>query len=168
MQGLSLPSPSVCASEPLHPPRLRPSSPPPPPQQPHPLVEPVDTEGQAKVKSTGGDKAVPTSVPTSEPPRAVSRTTEWRRRKAAAAATALSNSTGPAAPARSASTEVKTEVKRKQYSCRVCGRPMQSEGHTQFRGQRYCPDAPGQVPKEEWLSQKKTEAAAKAAAKMKP
>ena len=43
---------------------------------------------------------------------------------------------------------------RKEYSCRVCGRPMTTPGHSQFYGQRYCPDAPGQLP-QEWLRMKK-------------
>ena len=47
----------------------------------------------------------------------------------------------------------------KVYTCTVCGRPMTSEGHTQFRGQRYCPSAPGQMPQHEWLQKKKDEAA---------
>ena len=50
---------------------------------------------------------------------------------------------------------------RKTYNCRICGKPMKSEGHTQFRGQRYCPEAPGQIPKEEWLAMKSKEAEAK-------
>jgi len=29
-----------------------------------------------------------------------------------------------------------------------------SEGHTQFRGQQYCPESPGQIPQEEWLALK--------------
>ena len=76
--------------------------------------------------------------------QAMSRTMAWRHRKKAG-----------------------TESGQK-YCCRVCGKPMTTAGHTQFRGQRYCPDAPGQVSKEEWLDQKRAEAAAKAAAKQKP
>ena len=38
---------------------------------------------------------------------------------------------------------------------------MTSEGHTQFRGQRYCPLAPGQISQGEWLQKKKDEAAKK-------
>jgi hypothetical protein len=44
---------------------------------------------------------------------------------------------------------------KKAYSCWVCGKPITSQGHTQFRGQQYCPDAPGQLPKEEWLQRRK-------------
>jgi len=31
-------------------------------------------------------------------------------------------------------------------------------GHTQYRGKRYCPNVPGQVPPEEWLAARKAEA----------
>ena len=31
----------------------------------------------------------------------------------------------------------------KEYSYHVCGRPMTTPSHTQFYGQRYCPDTPG-------------------------
>ena len=41
----------------------------------------------------------------------------------------------------------------------------EERGHTQFRGQRYCPEAPGQIPKEEWLAMKSKEAEAKAKSK---
>ena len=37
---------------------------------------------------------------------------------------------------------------------------MTSEGHTQFRGQRYCPESPGQVPQEEWLALEEAKAKA--------
>ncbi|XP_078606607.1 uncharacterized protein LOC144879237 [Branchiostoma floridae x Branchiostoma japonicum] len=67
----------------------------------------------------------------------VPRTTAWRKRKA------------------------DTGGVRKEYTCSVCNQPMTSEGHTQFRGQRYCPYVPGQVSREEWLALKKAEAAAK-------
>ncbi|CAH1242367.1 Hypp6624 [Branchiostoma lanceolatum] len=56
-----------------------------------------------------------------------SRTTEWRARK------------------RNAEVAAAGRGKRKEYSCRVCGLPVASEGHSQFRGQRYCPNAPGQM-----------------------
>ena len=55
--------------------------------------------------------------------------------------------------------EGKISRPRKAYTCTVCGRPMTSEGHTQFRGQRYCPSAPGQLPQDEWLQKKKDETA---------
>lgn len=51
------------------------------------------------------------------------------------------------------------ETRPRKYTCRVCKKPMTSEGHTQFCGQRYCPHEPGQIPKEEWLRQKREEAA---------
>ena len=45
------------------------------------------------------------------------------------------------------------------YTCKACGRPMTSEGHTQFFGQRYCPHEPGQLSQDAWLQQKRQEAA---------
>ena len=38
-------------------------------------------------------------------------------------------------------------------------------GHTQYRGYRYCPQAPGQVSPEEWKAARKAEAASKGASK---
>ena len=73
----------------------------------------------------------------------VSRTTEWRRRKAA--------TEGMLPTAKTA---------RKQYGCRVRGQAMSSPGHTQFRGQRYCPDA-----RPNTARQKKAESLAKAVTK---
>ena len=57
--------------------------------------------------------------------------------------------------------DVKVEVlARKVYSCRVCGEAMSAPGHTQFRGQRYCPNTPGQtLSVEEWRTQRRAEAA---------
>ena len=55
---------------------------------------------------------------------------------------------------------------RKEYSCRVCGQAMLSEGHTQFRGQRYCPYAKGAMPKQDCLAMKRAKADAKVKAKM--
>ena len=47
------------------------------------------------------------------------------------------------------------EGKQGQERFKVCGQPMTSEGHTQFRGQCYCPHAPGQVSQQEWLRENK-------------
>lgn len=54
---------------------------------------------------------------------------------------------------------------RKTYECRVCHLPMTSPGHTQYKGKRYCPNAPDQIPKEEWLAQRKAEDKAKSSSK---
>ena len=51
----------------------------------------------------------------------------------------------------------KGERRRKVYTCRVCGQPMKNTGHTHFRGIRYCPNAPGQIPLEEWLTRRHIE-----------
>jgi len=38
---------------------------------------------------------------------------------------------------------------------------MVGKGHMQFRGQRYCTNAPGQTPKEGWPEPRRAEAEAK-------
>lgn len=46
----------------------------------------------------------------------------------------------------------------KEHICKDCGKPLWSTpGHSQFRGIRYCPSAHGQVPKQQWLEQKRRE-----------
>lgn len=45
------------------------------------------------------------------------------------------------------------------HKCKQCGNVLWSTpGHTQFRGKRYCPHAPGQIPKDEWLGLRRKEA----------
>ena len=68
----------------------------------------------------------------------VPRTTAWRQGKRTAAV-------------------AKLPCVRRQYTCTVCREPMTSPGHSQFYGKRYCPNAPGQIPKEEWLAQRRAE-----------
>lgn len=172
MQGLSLPSPSVCATQPLPPARQRPSSPPPTPTDPHPFHEPEDTTGRACVRGSSRQSTpVPFPVQSIVPMPAsqklrntpvleqatlptevvqlaevevqtttVPRTTAWRQRKRTAAVATLPQ----------------TQARRK-YTCRICGEPMASTGHSQFYGKRYCPNSPEQVPKEEWLAQRRAE-----------
>ena len=67
-------------------------------------------------------------------PASTSRTTQWRKRKLAlgGARTGKKN-------------------KRKIYSCSTCEKPVTSEGHTGFKGKRYCPHAEGQIPQQQWL-----------------
>ena len=65
-----------------------------------------------------------------------SRTTEWRHRK------------------------IHFCAPKRVYNCRGCNKPMTSGEHTQFRGQRYYPHVET-ITKEQWLTQKKAEAAAK-------
>lgn len=86
----------------------------------------------------------------------VSKTTVWRHkkrkfkeeRKAAAKAEGL-----PTPP-----------KKRMVYTCKKCQQPQTKEtGHSQYFGQTYCPDEPGQIPKEEWLAKKAADRKAKKA-----
>ena len=89
-----------------------------------------------------------------EPHTRVPRTTEWRKRKKLLENQAKSQKEAPI---------MQPKQPRKQYSCRICGDPMTSGGHTQFFGKLFCPNAPGAVSKEEWLSQMRQERAAKKA-----
>ena len=106
------------------------------------LVNPPTAAGPshlvAALSSPGPSGLVnPSSAPSmsdSNPPP--SRTTVWRHKRD--------------------QQEGKISRPRKAYTCTVC---VTSEGHTQFRRQRYCPLAPGQIPQDEWLQKKKNEAA---------
>ena len=161
LQGLQIPAPPPNeASEPLPAARVRPSSPPNVVVEQFSFTDPVDTTGQAKVRNrtssplpapaSSSSSSVPVTTAEAEPTTQlkISRTTEWRKRKAEA----------------EGRTPASREV-RKVYTCRVCNNPMTSGGHTQFRGKRYCPYTPGQVPREQWLQERKAEAAANAQSK---
>ena len=117
-----------------------------------------DPSSQTSSSTPGSSSSAPgqaahVPVQTPAPPLLVSRTTEWRRRKQAAAAGFMNIPTSAATPR-----------SRKVYSCRICGEAMSKQtGHTQFKGKRYCPKESGQVSQEEWLAQQKAEAAAKGA-----
>ena len=144
MQGLSLPSIPVCSTSSLPPAEVLPPAPPPPPLHPHIFEEPEDTSGTAAVQcssSTGVTTCVLTASRLTASPSTVSRTTTWRHKK-----------TG----------KQRLSKRRKVYTCRTCQQPMTTPGHTQFRGQRYCQHAPGQIPRAEWLAQRRDEAKARA------
>ena len=160
------------------------------------LVEPVDRTGQAAVRKRT-DKVVPVFISASvhdyeptddaEPPleneksvSVISKTTAWRKRKAATVSAASANKelgkinsgltlksvnyivtknsqiiifylklilrvhrpqtwhSRELLNGGKKSVEHSEEKKvRKQYSCRNCGKATSSEGHTQFRGNRY-------------------------------
>ena len=53
--------------------------------------------------------------------------------------------------------EEEEERPRKVYTCRVCNQPMKGTGHTHFKGIRYCPNAPQQIPLDEWLTHRHIE-----------
>ena len=179
MQGLPPSQPQLCADDDLPPAKQLPSSPAPPPVKPHSFPEAEDTSGQAEVRRKTKSSSRPSPIssqhlppappglsahqfpPPSQPEVSIphtkheisasapgpsgtapsSCTTAWRHKKE-----------------RDGGKQVKT---RKIYTCKVCSQPMTTEGHTQFRGQRYCPHAPGQIPQDEWLKKKKEEAARK-------
>ena len=63
----------------------------------------------------------------------IPRTTEWRKRKQ-----------------EEKEDKAKPKRPRKAYSCSKCNLPMTSEGHSQFKGKRFCLASDGKT-KEEWL-----------------
>lgn len=147
MKGLAVPEPQLLSKEQLTPARTRPSSPPTSLAESHVYEESEDTSGEAQRRTLDQRTSQPSPQQIGEVPMEVlpptpstSRTTDWRRRKA------IAEGSGPA-----------TKAPRKVYACRVCNQPMATEGHTQYKGRRYCPNAPGQIPKEEWLAQRKAE-----------
>ena len=157
MRGITPPSAQLTSQHPLPPASVLPQGPSAAPLEPLHFEEPEDTTGQARVRGTplASPSVTPAAIP-GLPPPPTSRTTEWRQwQKTVAEPVPMPPSAPPAAPS--------ATKQRKVYSCRICGKPMTSARHIQFRGQRYCPDEPGQMSKEEWLMLKKIEAKAKAA-----
>ena len=49
------------------------------------------------------------------------------------------------------------DKRRKTYTCGIIGKPAKSAGHSCYNGVRYCPNKPGQVSFEEWLTQRHIE-----------
>lgn len=154
MKGLDVPTTSLISKEKLPPAMTKPSSPPQSMAESHEFPEVHDTTGQAKLRGQVtarlaksvemDDQPAEASTP---PAPTISRTTDWRRRKAKA------EEDQPA-----------SKVPRKIYACKTCGEAMMTAGHTQYKGRRYCPQAPGQIPKEEWLALRKEEDRLKKAA----
>jgi hypothetical protein len=187
LQGLSLPLTATCASESLPEACTQTSEPQPQPQDPHIFSDVEDTSGQARVRTAKKTSAGP-STSTPHPPcsAAAPGPSTSTPHLPCSAGPGPSSPTIPPLPTQAVGSEVDVESaprvsrttewrykktgkrtdQRKTYTCRVCSQPMMSAGHTQFRGQRYCPNAPGQIPKEQWLAARKDEAKAKAAAKL--
>lgn len=140
IQGKTLPPQYQLAKEVLPSHRERPTVAPVEPNTPEEIPDQDDMVGQATV-----GRAV---IPPQTTPKCISRTTEWRQRKRIH--DQLARQEGPV-----------EKAPRKEYTCRVCNQAMVRTGHTQFRGKRYCPNAPGQIPKEDWLTLRKAEAEAK-------
>lgn len=84
----------------------------------------------------------------------LSKTTAWRHRKKK-----FEEEQTAAAKAEGLPTSKKVRM---AYTCRKCKQPMSKEnGHSQYFGQTYCPNEPGQIPREEWLAKKAEEWKAK-------
>lgn len=183
LQGLLLPTLPPCTAECLPEACIQPSKPSPPPQDPHIFTDVEDTSGQGRVRGNTatmgsgystttdpylGTASVGTSTPTTSAV-APSTTTTPQSPDAPAAGTEMDvTKTALRIPKTTAWRHKKTGTKneqRKVYTCKKCGQPMASGGHTQFRGNRYCPNVPGQIPREQWLAARREEAMAKAAAK---
>ena len=116
---------------------------------PHVIILP-GLPGPSAIPQPSSSQFTSASSPSSlaAEPVCESRTTLWRRRKKAAESGIPPTQAEP--------------TKRKAYSCKVCGKPMTSEGHSQFKGKRYCPHEPGVLPLDQWLQQRRAEANAKA------
>lgn len=83
--------------------------------------------------------------------------TEWRHRKRK-----MEEERKAAAKAKGLPTTPKQCM---ACSCKLCKKPQTKEtGHLQYFGQTYCPNEPGQIPREEWPAQKSAERRAKKAA----
>jgi hypothetical protein len=175
LQGLEVPQPPLVAIERLLPAKERVPDVAEPPE-PHQFVDPSDKRGVAHVRKAASEVYATTSavlasseneamssvtsaasasagnqpVQDCPVPAKMSRTTAWRQRKRE-----TENQAKPQVQEQGQSSRPRT------YLCRVCGKPMASAGHTQFSGQRYCPEAPGIPPKDQWLQQKREEKAAK-------
>lgn len=149
-----------------------------PPNNVHKFVEQQDTLGRAILGHATMESKYAASMGLPCPillpikqelgaQKTISRTTEWRKRKreieAHAKVMLTKNEDGREilAPPLSEVPSTSTDSKRKVYSCKLCSLPMSAGEHTQFRGQRYCPTAPGALPKDAWLALKRLEAAEK-------
>ena len=144
MQGISLPE-SLTTMDALPPAIALPATIRVPQHEPFVQHQPQDTVGTAKVRGKKQEvlpnQEFPTHAASSQ-----SRTTEWRKRKLAL------NSDPSATP---------KKMDRKVYTCKGCKLPVASAGHTQFRGQRYCPNTNSEITQQEWLQLKRAEAKTK-------
>ena len=161
MQGFTLPQPQPCTNDPLLPAKILPTSPPAPPEDCHIFHEVDDQTGLARLRDKSSTQVIiapttpvtipatsgttsatlidPAAIPTTSG-TTIPRVTQWRHRKAG---------------------KDHRDSKRKIYCCSVCNQPVSSEGHAQYRGYRYCQYAPGQVPHDVWLAEKKAKFIAK-------
>ena len=146
IQGKSLPVQYPLARGTLPANRDLPTAAPAEPRTPEEIPDKDDTVGQAKVGRAV--KPAETSSYSSQS-KPVSRKTEWQQQKR------VYDQSAREEPASS------EKAPCKEYSCRVCNQAMVGTGHTQFQGKRYCPNALGQIPKEEWLALRKSEAETK-------
>lgn len=98
------------------------------------------------------------TILTSAADKSIPKTTAWRQRKRK-----FEEERRAAAKAEGLPTPIKKV--RMAYTCRKCGQPQTKEtGHSQYFGQTFCPNEPGQIPRDEWLRMKAEERKAKKAA----
>ena len=173
MQGLTLPQPEPCATDTLPPPQVLPASPPAPPEDSHMFEEAPDQTGKARVRDTSSVVIPVAPLPHTTDTTPIVQTSTSTTLVATTSATlvATTSSSTSSTPTsrvtqwrhRKAGKDKDTIAKRKVYCCSVCNQPVSSKGHTQYRGYRYCPYAPGQVPQAAWLAEKKAKFMAKKA-----
>ena len=105
-----------------------------------------------------------------------SSVTSWTRHNLPLSVLFLAQHCGAKGGLRAAKSDKPTVTKKPRigYCCKICGQPSKKiyyccdiiiteTGHTQFRGKRYCPkDEACTLMKDEWLEEKRREAAAAA------
>jgi len=121
----------------------------------------------ARVTAADGTSSVGSSVAnTSRPPYpslsisqpAVAKTTNWYRRRAQMA--------DMERYAKGESAKKRNNKIKEFYACGKCGQPKTKEtGHTQYKGNWYCPNIPNQVSHEQWREAIMAKAKAKKDAK---
>ncbi len=171
LQGISLPSPALTASEPLLPAQNRDCLAV-QPIDPIVIPEPDDMSGLAAVRNRhqapsaevlpqiettvgGGPTQVANRVQSdiAETSKIIPRTTQWRHNKKAEQSVGHAKGPGVA------------KKPRKEYGssgCKICQESLQSNGHKQYYGSQYCPK--NNVSFKQWLIDVKAAMAAKKAA----
>lgn len=87
------------------------------------------------------------TILTSAADKSISKTTAWRQRKHK-----FEEERRAAARVEGLPTPKKVRM---AYICRKCGQPQTKEtGHSQYFCQTYCPNEPGQIPRDKWLRMK--------------
>ncbi|KAJ7384065.1 hypothetical protein OS493_024079 [Desmophyllum pertusum] len=144
LQGLAVPNPAVSSAEPLLPAQQLPHTPP-RPDHGVAILEESELAPLPSIPVVSNEHSTSAGVNVSESSESGSRTTTWRHRKKK-----FDDDRKAAAKAEGLSTPKK---KRMAYTCKTCNQLQSKEtGHSQYFGQTYCPNEPGQITREEWLA----------------